>query len=537
MDESENDVLPQGWSAQSIESCVQLNPKIDKKEISDDKLVHFVPMPAVSAKTNEIDISQTRQFLEVKKGYTAFTSSDVLFAKITPCMENGKMCIVPNLKHDLALGSTEFHVLRASGAIAPEWLYYYVSSDFFRYEAEHNMTGAVGQRRVPIKFIGDHKFSLPPLAEQKRIVTKIEELFSELDAGEESFKQARKQLGIYRQSLLKQAFEGKLTEAWRKANPDQLEAPDQLLARIQQERESRHQQQLTDWQQAVEQWEQNGKKGKKPAKPKPPQSVSGFNSLEIIPEKWACVPIGDCCSEALIGLVRSANLQNSTPSGLRYLKMDRIDMEGNVSTSPDVYVACSKDEETRFQLNLGDILFNTRNSVELVGKTAVVRSLPVDPVVYNNNLMRLRFPPSIDPNFINSQMCSSVFRNQMEQIKKATTSVAAVYGKDLWPIALCVPSLPEQQEIVRLLEEQFTVIEQNEREIDAALKRSEALRQSILKRAFSGQLVPQDPTDEPASQLLTRIQAERTEQEAKEKATKKAKKKKAKKKTARKRVK
>ena len=103
-------------------------------------------------------------------------------------------------------------------------------------------------------------------------------------------------------------------------------------------------------------------------------------------------------------------------------------------------------------------------------------------------------------------------------------------------LGIPLPPLPEQQEIVRLLEEQFTVIEQNEREIDAALKRSEALRQSILKRAFSGQLVPQDPTDEPASELLARIQQERSDHAAQQAATKKAKKA-AKKKTTRKRTK
>lgn len=86
-------------------------------------------------------------------------------------------------------------------------------------------------------------------------------------------------------------------------------------------------------------------------------------------------------------------------------------------------------------------------------------------------------------------------------------------GLSVLPIPLC--SLPEQQEIVRLLDAQFEVIEQNEREIDAALKRSEALRQSILKKAFTGQLVPQDPTDEPASALLERIREERSNDLAK----------------------
>ena len=202
--------------------------------------------------------------------------------------------------------------------------------------------------------------------------------------------------------------------------------------------------------------------------------------------------------------------------------MDRVDMLGNVDLRADVFVTCTEDEIERFQLREGDILFNTRNSVELVGKTAVLRRDPTVPTVYNNNLMRIRLPDCLDPTFIGLQLCAKPFRQRMEQVKKATTSVAAIYGKDFWPLAITFPSLPEQQEIVRLLDEQFTVIEQNEREIDAALKRSAALRQSILKKAFTGQIVPQDPTDEPASALLERIREERTTHSTSKKIAKKS---------------
>jgi type I restriction enzyme S subunit len=190
--------------------------------------------------------------------------------------------------------------------------------------------------------------------------------------------------------------------------------------------------------------------------------------------------------------------------------MDRVDMIGNVDIAPEVFVTCTPDEMDRFALRKGDVLFNTRNSVELVGKVGIVRRDPESPTVYNNNLMRLRFPDCFDPVFVGLQLCAKPFRQRMERVKKATTSVAAVYGKDFWPLPLVVPSLPEQQEIVRLLDEQFEAIERNERELDAALKRSEALRQSILKRAFSGRLVPQDPADEPAQELLARLRTERT---------------------------
>ena len=142
--------LPPGtWAIVPISDIAEINPKLDKSGINDDLDVSFVPMPAVEAETGGIEVSATRRFEEVKKGYTPFREGDVLFAKITPCMENGKMAVVPALRNGLGFGSTEFHVLRAKDGIAPEYLYYFVSSKRFRVDAEHNMTGAVGQRRVP----------------------------------------------------------------------------------------------------------------------------------------------------------------------------------------------------------------------------------------------------------------------------------------------------------------------------------------------------------------------------------------------------
>lgn len=468
-------------------------------------------MPAVEALTNKVDVAATRPFGEVKKGYTPFSAGDVIFAKITPCMENGKVAVVPDLEHGIALGSTEFHVIRPFGDLLPLWFFYYLSSRAYRSEAEHNMTGAVGQRRVPIDFIAQTKIPLPPLAEQKRIVSKIEELFSELDAGEESLRRARRQLGVYRQSLLKQAFEGKLTAPWRKQNPHLLESPEQLLNRIQEERQADYAKQLREWEKAK-------RTQKKPSKPSEPKLMDGLTAKEIAridpPDGWAAERIGNCPTDSLIGLVRAATEQSADPAGISYIKMDRVDMLGNVDLRADVFVTCTEEEIERFQLRQGDILFNTRNSVELVGKTAVLRRDPTVPTVYNNNLMRIRLPDCLDPTFIGLQLCAKPFRQRMEQVKKATTSVAAIYGKDFWPLAIVFPSLPEQREIVRLLDEQFTVVEQNEREIDAALKRSAALRQSILKKAFTGQLVPQDPTDEPASALLERIREERASDSA-----------------------
>ena len=146
-------------------------------------------------------------------------------------------------------------------------------------------------------FLERLEFDLPPLCEQNRIVAKIEELFSELDQGVESLKTAQAQLKVYRQAVLKYAFEGKLTAQWREENKDKLEPPEQLLARIGQEREVRYEQQLQEWKAAVKEWEESGKSGKKPAKPKRPHDVAPLQhrekeKLPSLPPEWAFSRMG-----------------------------------------------------------------------------------------------------------------------------------------------------------------------------------------------------------------------------------------------------
>lgn len=132
---------------------------------------------------------------------------------------------------------------------------------------------------------------LPPLSEQHRIVAKLEELLSELDKGIEAFKTAREQLTVYRQAVLKHAFEGKLTEEWRKKHADELEPAEILLEKIKAEREQRYRQQLKDWNRAVKAWEAGGKEGKKPTKPVkpkelPPLTQEVLAELPELPDGW-----------------------------------------------------------------------------------------------------------------------------------------------------------------------------------------------------------------------------------------------------------
>lgn len=209
----EKNNIPKHWQIKKLGEIIEINPKLPKKEeIPNEMEVQFLPMKLVEEIVNKIHLTETRKFTDVLKGsYTPFINGDIIFAKVTPCMENGKIAVVKNLKNGIGFGSSEFHVLRPKENTLDNYIFYFIVQDKFRNQAQHEMTGAVGLRRVPKKFIEDYLIPLPPLPEQHAIVSKIEELFSELDNGKQQLQTALQQLKVYRQSLLKAAFEGKLT--------------------------------------------------------------------------------------------------------------------------------------------------------------------------------------------------------------------------------------------------------------------------------------------------------------------------------------
>jgi len=149
----------------------EINPRLPRDHgLAEDTPVSFVPMAAVDEVSGNIRDEQQRVFREVRKGYTSFREDDVLFAKITPCMENGKSAIARNLLNGIGFGSTEFHVLRPKAGVLPELIYYFVRRESFRWEAKRNFTGTAGQQRVPATFLANALIPIPPIEEQRRIV-------------------------------------------------------------------------------------------------------------------------------------------------------------------------------------------------------------------------------------------------------------------------------------------------------------------------------------------------------------------------------
>ena len=148
-----------------------INPRTKRTgSLTRDTVVSFVPMAAVDERLGTIAVREERTLEDVSKGFTSFEEGDVLFAKITPCMENGKIALARNLTNGIGRGSTEFYVLRPSGRILSEYIYYFVRQPQFRKTAQRNFTGTAGQQRVPKSFMETALVPLPPIDEQCRIV-------------------------------------------------------------------------------------------------------------------------------------------------------------------------------------------------------------------------------------------------------------------------------------------------------------------------------------------------------------------------------
>lgn len=207
----ENGVSDESWEERLLGDVCTVNPKkIDAKNLDDNLEVSFVPMAAVSDVLGEIVNHEVKNLQDVRTGFTNFSKGDVIFAKITPCMENGKSAIVGTLVNDIGYGSTEFYVLRCKEELNNKYLYHMVRNTTFRAEAKAVMTGAVGQQRVPKTFLQEYQLLLPTLPEQHEIVRLIDDLLARERTAQQAAEQALATIDLMKKSILARAFRGEL---------------------------------------------------------------------------------------------------------------------------------------------------------------------------------------------------------------------------------------------------------------------------------------------------------------------------------------
>jgi type I restriction enzyme S subunit len=304
--------------------------------------------------------------------------------------------------------------------------------------AIHAQTSAVTVKHLSSNTIKEIPLPLPPFNEQKRIVDKIEQLFSNLDEGEALLKQVQKQLGTYRQSVLKAAVTGKLI---------------------------------------------------------------GLDANE-----WPEQTVGQLLKDIRYGTAKKCLFD---PSKTPVLRIPNV-AGGKIDLSDLKHTDFSETELEKLRLEYGDLLIVRSNgSVSLVGLSAMVTKQAVG-CAYAGYLIRLRLKQDILlPDFLNLYLHSPIVRGRIELQARSTSGVHNINSNEVKSIPLRVPPLQHQEEIVSKVDDIFSQIDVLENWCATELARSATLRQSILKDAFSGKLVPQDPTDEPAHELLKCIQAER----------------------------
>lgn len=196
--------VPGDWTSSRIRNVAELSPGFSDGSPGPDEICTVVPMELLST-DGKIDTNSFQAFEDITGGLTSFEAGDVLFAKITPCMENGKGAFVENLPTRCGFGSTEFHVLRPGRAVHPKFLYYYTFNPVFRAYAAENMSGAAGQKRVSSRFLKDTRLFLPPLPEQERIAAFLDANFASIDAAVAAKRRQLETLDVLHKSTIQRA--------------------------------------------------------------------------------------------------------------------------------------------------------------------------------------------------------------------------------------------------------------------------------------------------------------------------------------------
>ena len=352
--------------------------------------------------------------------------------------------------------------------------------------------------------LGALPIPVPPINEQHRIVAEIETQFSRLDAVLIAFKRVQANLKRYRASVLQAACTGRLvpTEAeLARVEGRSYESADQLLQRILQERRVKWEsEQLTAMKAdgkipKDERWKS---KYREPAKP-------DTRELPELPEGWMWATV-EQVGHVQLGRQRAPKYHHG--EHMRpYLRVANV-FEDRIDTTDILHMNFTPEEFRTYCLQHGDVLLNEGQSLELVGRPGMYRD-EVPGACFQNTLVRFRSYQGLTSAFALCVFRSYLHNGRFQRIAKWTTNIAHLGAGRFAEIEFPLPPLIEQQRILAEVERRFSIIDELEATIVTNLKRADRLRQAILKRAFEGKLVPQDPTDEPASALLDRIRLER----------------------------
>ncbi|MCK9246681.1 MAG: restriction endonuclease subunit S [Anaerolineaceae bacterium] len=452
----ETDHAPENWVRCSLSDIVVLNPKNDA---SAEQMAGFVPMALAPTDYHGALQHEEKLWGEIKKSYTNFADGDVIFAKVTPCFENGKAAIVRDMPSGIGAGSSEFYVLRpASKEISPSLLFAIIKTQSFMQQGAENMTGAVGLRRVPRAFVESFPIALPPAAEQKVIADKLDTLLAQVENAKARLERIPQILKRFRQSVLAAAVSGRLTEEWR--------------------------------------------------------------SEHAIPDNsWVVKAASGLCEKVQSGSTPKNNPfdQNGTVPFLKVYNI--VNQEIDFGYRPQFIT--EEVHQTKLKRSIGyprDVLMNIVGPP--LGKVAI---LPDTYPEWNLNQAITLFrpdPQKLLPKFLFYVLCEGSMVRDVTHDLKGIVGQVNISLTQCREAKIPCPILPEQTEIVRRVDQLFAHADCIEQQVNNALARVNNLTQSILAKALRGELTEQWRKDNAelisgvnsAAALLEKIKAERKAQ-------------------------
>lgn len=471
--------MPAGWTPAQVGELIILNPRNDAHDCT---LVGFVPMSRLGVDYRSPVSFESRPWSDIKQGYTHFADGDVLLAKITPCFENGKAGLVSDMPNGLGAGSTEYFVSRPKdGALDARYLLGFFKTERFLKEGALQMTGSVGHKRVPKEYLLEAEIPLAPLNEQIRIADKLDAVLARVDACRERLDRIPAILKRFRLSILAAATSGKLTEDWRAEQPARKQPQAESGNAVQDSAQVRYAFDAT----------------LDSAAPRPSYEESSL-------EGWREVRLSDVIVDMRNGL---APKPTETPPGSKILRISAV-RPGKLDLDDHRYLVVTDRDAQLYALKKHDLLFTRYNgSLEFVGVCASLKA-DAEGYVYPDKLIRVRADETmVHSEFIEIAFGSQPVRHQIETFVKSSAGQKGISGADLKSTRFLLPPVPEQTEIVRRVESLFAYADRLEARYAAARAQVDKLTPATLAKAFRGELVPQDPNDEPAADLLARLRS------------------------------
>ncbi len=506
--------LPKGWVATALGEIVRPGrPRVSPRE--------YPELPYIGLEHVE---SQTMRLLgkgdasAIRSSSILFEKGDLLYGKMRPYLN--KIWVA-----DFSgLCSAEFLVFPAAEEANNSFLALRLNADDFVNFANQQVSG--DRPRVDFKGLSSFAIRLPPLSEQGRIVATLNKALARMYASESATHRGSERLAKYRAAILRSAVSGDLTRVWHSTKPadntdGQLlfntadETGEQLLERILASGR-------TNWEESEL---QRRRKSGKPldddnwkADYREPEPIDSTD-LSPLPEGWTYAAVDQV---GFVQLGRQRSPENHQGEFMRpYLRVANV-FEDKIDLRDVKRMNFSPAEFDSFHLEKGDILLNEGQSLELIGRPAMYRG-EVEGACFQNTLIRFRAYEPLNPAYALIVFRAYFHSGRFQQIAKWSTNIAHLGARRFSRLEFPLPSLVEQNEIVREVEHRFSAAARLSKTLSLQLERARVTRQSLLHDAFEGHLIPQNSKDEPAIQLLNRIRTRWEEEDSKPRAKRMAK--------------